>query len=133
MGTDERTTLSPPTEKGRAMRARIVDAAAELIFERGVAEVSLDDIREKSGASKSQLYHYFKDKNDLLRAVIEHQERTYWATIVPCSSRSTTGTTCSDGVMRSSSTNCRGGVAEDVPLGSLASGLSELDDAPETS
>ncbi len=128
MGTDERTTLSPPTEKGRAMRGRIVDAAAELIFERGIAEVSLGDIQEKSGASKSQLYHYFEDKNDLVRAVIERQERHVLArhrVVFESLNNWDDLQRWRDAIVEYQvSRGCRGG----CPLGSLASGLAELDD-----
>jgi TetR/AcrR family transcriptional repressor of nem operon len=62
---------APATAKGRAMRERIVQAAAELVAEKGVAGVSLDDVRARTGASRSQLYHYFDDRNDLIRAVVD--------------------------------------------------------------
>jgi TetR/AcrR family transcriptional regulator, transcriptional repressor for nem operon len=62
----------PKTARGRATRERIVAAASELIAERGVAETSLDDVIERAGASKSQLYHYFEDRAALLRAVVSH-------------------------------------------------------------
>jgi TetR/AcrR family transcriptional regulator, transcriptional repressor for nem operon len=39
----------------------------------GVAATSLDDIRAATGTSKSQLYHYFAGKADLVRAVVRHQ------------------------------------------------------------
>ena len=61
------------TGKGRETRQRIVDAATDLVYERGVAGVSLDDVLRATGTSKSQLYHYFDDKNDLIHAVIERQ------------------------------------------------------------
>jgi TetR/AcrR family transcriptional regulator, transcriptional repressor for nem operon len=61
----------PPTEKGRATRDRIVDAATTLIFEGGVAGTSLDDVRAAANVSKSQLYHYFADKDDLVHVVID--------------------------------------------------------------
>jgi TetR/AcrR family transcriptional repressor of nem operon len=61
----------PLTAKGRAMRDRIVQAGAELIAEKGVAGMSLDDVRERTGASRGQLYHYFEDRDDLVRAVID--------------------------------------------------------------
>jgi TetR/AcrR family transcriptional repressor of nem operon len=63
---------SPKTAKGRATRERIVATAAELVGERGIAETSLDDVIQRAGASKSQLYHYFEDRSALLRAVIVH-------------------------------------------------------------
>ena len=61
---------SPPTRKGQETRQRIIDATTDLIFERGVGEVSLDDVRAATGTSKSQLYHYFVDKGQLVHAVI---------------------------------------------------------------
>ena len=64
-------THSPATAKGRAMRERIVQAAAELVAEKGIAGMSLDDVRARTGASRSQLYHYFEDRNDLVHAVID--------------------------------------------------------------
>ncbi|MGH3632871.1 TetR/AcrR family transcriptional regulator [Mycobacterium sp.] len=58
------------TRKGRATRARIVDEAARLIFERGVAGTSIDEVRSTAGVSGSQISHYFHDKRDLTRQVI---------------------------------------------------------------
>lgn len=46
-------------------------AAAALVAERGVAAVSLDDVGARAPASRSQLYHYFDDKDALIRAVVE--------------------------------------------------------------
>ena len=63
---------APKTARGRATRERIVTAAAELIRERGAAETSVDDVIDRAGASKSQLYHYFDDRAALLRAVVTH-------------------------------------------------------------
>jgi AcrR family transcriptional regulator len=62
---------APTTKKGRATRERILHAAAELVAEKGAAEMSLDDVKARSGASRSQLYHYFEDRDDLVRAVID--------------------------------------------------------------
>ncbi|HEX4521085.1 MAG TPA: TetR/AcrR family transcriptional regulator [Gaiellaceae bacterium] len=64
-------TQPPATEKGRATRERILHAAAELVAEKGAAGMSLDDVRATTGASRSQLYHYFDDRDDLVRAVID--------------------------------------------------------------
>ena len=61
------------TAKGRATRARIVEAASRLIFERGVAGTSLDDVKVSADVSSSQLYHYFADKAALVSAVVVHQ------------------------------------------------------------
>lgn len=61
----------PTTEKGRATRARILQAASRLIAERGVDRVSLEDVEREAGVGRSQLYHYFDGRDDLLRAVID--------------------------------------------------------------
>src|ERR671914_2611580 len=76
----------PKTARGRATRHRIVAAASELISERGVAETSLDDVIERAGASKSQLYHYFDDRGALLRAVVAHNSETVLGSLGPLDS-----------------------------------------------
>jgi TetR/AcrR family transcriptional regulator, transcriptional repressor for nem operon len=61
------------TARGAATRARIVEAAADLIYAHGVEQTSLDDVMAASGVSKSQLYHYFADKEALVLEVIARQ------------------------------------------------------------
>jgi AcrR family transcriptional regulator len=68
-----RPVTLPTTARGRQRRAQIVEAAAALMYERGIAATGLDEVLARSGAGKSQLYHYFSNKNDLVRAVIDHQ------------------------------------------------------------
>jgi len=61
----------PTTERGRQTRQRIVAAATTVVSEKGVAGASLDEVGTRASASRSQLYHYFTDKDELLRAVAE--------------------------------------------------------------
>ncbi|MEU0280829.1 TetR/AcrR family transcriptional regulator [Streptomyces sp. NPDC006195] len=62
------------TPKGRATRARIIEGAAQVLRERGVALATLDDVRARTGTSKSQLFHYFPDgKDQLLLAVARYE------------------------------------------------------------
>ncbi|MHC5259095.1 TetR/AcrR family transcriptional regulator [Streptomyces sp. UC4497] len=62
------------TAKGRATRARIVEGAADVLREQGVATTTLDDIRGRTGTSKSQLFHYFPGgKDELLLAVAQFE------------------------------------------------------------
>ena len=63
---------APRTVRGRATRERIVSAAAGLVYERGVAQTSLEDVIERAGVSKSQLYLYFDDRAALLREIVPH-------------------------------------------------------------
>ncbi len=70
-GKAVRRTLTP---KGLATRARIVEGAAEVLREKGVADVTLDDIRARTGTSKSQLFHYVPEGKDaLLLAVAQYE------------------------------------------------------------
>ena len=71
---DDETRHRPRlTPKGERTRARIVAAAAVLIYERGVAGTTLDDVRAAAEVSGSQLSHYFAGKDELVQAVIDHQ------------------------------------------------------------
>lgn len=63
--------MQPTTERGRRTRERIVTAAAQVVSEKGALGASLDDVGARAAASRSQMYHYFDDKTDLLRAVAE--------------------------------------------------------------
>ena len=63
----------PTTARGRRTRNAIVDAAADLMFQSGICQTGLDQVLEHSGAGKSQLYHYFGGKQDLVSAVIKTQ------------------------------------------------------------
>ncbi len=75
MPAGPRPSTRPLTARGTATRQRIVEAAAVLIHGRGAGRVSLDEVMEASGTSKSQLYHYFADKDGLVREVIAFQTR----------------------------------------------------------
>ena len=65
------TVVEPRTTKGRATRDRVLGAATALVFERGVADTTLDDVRTAAKVSKGQLYPYFADKEALIHAVID--------------------------------------------------------------
>ena len=89
------------TARGAATRARIVEAAAALVHLRGAGATSLEDIMEASATSKSQLYHYFDDKDALMRAVIEFQTRRVTAARPRRPKRSIPSTSCGDGATES--------------------------------
>jgi AcrR family transcriptional regulator len=123
----------PVTKQGRATRDRIVRAAAELVAERGAAATSLDDVRAVTGASKSQLYHYFGDKHGLVEAVVDHQ----CATVLGLQARALASVNDWDDLDRWTQTmvaivedqGARGG----CPIGTLAAALSDSDERLRTS
>jgi len=113
------------TRKGQATRDRIVAAASQLVFERGVASTSVDDVQKAAGVSASQLYHYFDDRQMLIRAVIAHQIRAVLDNQQPWLGRLDSIEALRAwrdllvGIQRNM--NCQGG----CPLGTLAGELSE--------
>ncbi len=70
MSGTEATDARPVTAKGRDTRRRIVETASDLMVERGVSAVSLDEVGRATSTSKSQMYHYFASKDDLVAAVV---------------------------------------------------------------
>ena len=64
-------STQPATARGRATRDRILQAASELIYRHGVAAVRLEDVEAAAGVGRSQLYHYFSDRDDLVRSVVD--------------------------------------------------------------
>jgi TetR/AcrR family transcriptional repressor of nem operon len=116
----------PPTGKGRATRERVLDAAAALAFERGVADMTLDDVRAAASVSKSQLYHYFADKDDLVHAVIDRtvqQVLDAQPRLADLSSWTAIGAWFDDLVALQVQRHAVGG----CPIGSLAGELAESD------
>ncbi|MBV9193377.1 MAG: TetR/AcrR family transcriptional regulator [Solirubrobacterales bacterium] len=121
------------TKQGRATRERIVRGAAELIAERGAAGTSLDDVRAVTGASKSQLYHYFGDKHGLVGAVVDFQ----CATVLGLQARALGSVNDWQDLERWAELmativedhGARGG----CPIGTLAAALSDTDDGLRTS
>ena len=118
----------PATTRGMATRQRILDAACDLVFERGALALSLDELLAVTATSKSQLYHYFADKSDLIRAVVARQgervldlQRPALAAVDGWAALDRWRCTV---VAIVASTGGRGG----CPVGSLADELAELDD-----
>jgi TetR/AcrR family transcriptional repressor of nem operon len=113
------------TRKGHETRQRIVNAAADLIFEQGVAHTTIEDVRAAADVSSSQLYHYFDDKPALVRAVIEHQADTIVAGQQTFDLSSLNGLRAwRDWVVEyQRELSCSGG----CPIGSLGSELAETD------
>ncbi len=118
------------TRKGQQTRDRIVAAAADLILQQGVARTTLEEVRAEAGVSSSQIYHYFADKEALVRAVVDHQAQAVVGGIHEPALAAIEGI---DGlrawrdmiVSMQRKAKCRGG----CPLGSLGSELAELDHA----
>ena len=57
--------------RGDASRARILDAAASVAGERGYEGTSINLVSQRSGLPASSIYWHFKDKDELIAAVID--------------------------------------------------------------
>lgn len=51
-------------------RTKLLDAAEEVFFEKGVSRTSLGDIAERAGATRGAVYWHFKDKVDIFSEVL---------------------------------------------------------------
>lgn len=61
--------------KGEATRQRIIESARELIHAHGMNVVSIGDVLKDSGTGKSQFYSHFKSRDDLIRHVLDINEK----------------------------------------------------------
>ena len=60
-----------PTTRPRPARARILAAAAELFYERGITATGIDTVIEHAGVARKSLYNNFASKDDLVTAYIQ--------------------------------------------------------------
>ncbi|MFI1709133.1 TetR/AcrR family transcriptional regulator [Streptomyces griseoruber] len=79
-------TRPQTTRKKRAngveSRQRILDATVEIAGERGYEGTSIAAVSAKCGLPASSIYWHFKDKDDLIAAVIERSFDTWLAAVV---------------------------------------------------
>ncbi|MBN2177483.1 MAG: TetR family transcriptional regulator [Demequinaceae bacterium] len=69
-----------PTQTDSPTRDRIVEAATDLVIERGYEAATMRDIAERAGVSLGSAYHYFRGKEELIggiyvRIAEEHAEK----------------------------------------------------------
>ena len=69
-------------ERGEATCAALVTTARALFAERGYAGVGTEEVVRHAGLTRGALYHHFRDKQDLFRAVFEQTEEEIMQMIV---------------------------------------------------
>jgi TetR/AcrR family transcriptional regulator len=69
--------------KPERSRAAILDAAIEEFAEHGIAGARTDAIARAAGVNKALLYYYFKDKEAIYQAVLDHVFSGLRDTVVP--------------------------------------------------
>ena len=74
--------MSPSqAERTEATRTALLTAARSLFAERGYAAVPAEEVARAAGVTRGALYHHFRDKKDLFRAVHESLEEELVARI----------------------------------------------------
>ena len=67
----ERARSETRTRKSAQTRQRVMEAATQLMVERGNTAFQMSEISDMCGMSKGALYYYFSDKDDLVNAIFE--------------------------------------------------------------
>src|SRR5258708_28478020 len=76
---DEETMAQPPAGRGAGSREvtgqrreQMLQAALEVIAERGYAETRIADVAERAGTSPALVIYYFKTRDQLLTEALRH-------------------------------------------------------------
>jgi AcrR family transcriptional regulator len=65
----------PKQARAEATYAKLLDAAVAVLVERGLQGFNTNVVAEVAGVNVATLYHYFPDKNSMLRELFERNER----------------------------------------------------------
>lgn len=69
----------PKGDKRQRTRERLIDAAAEVIGEKGFERTSLEEVAARAGMTRGAIYGNFKSKDELFIAYLE----TRWSPVMP--------------------------------------------------
>src|SRR5213082_552968 len=70
-------TPSTQVERSARSRSALLESAARGLSRYGYANLVLEDVAREAGYTRGALYHQFKDKEDLARAVLEWANSTW--------------------------------------------------------
>jgi AcrR family transcriptional regulator len=83
---------TPRTDRGRATRRRLLDAAAKEFGERGFHEASISGITRRAGTALGSFYTYFDSKDAIFSALVKDMSRAVAEAAVAVIEPGTTGT-----------------------------------------
>ena len=67
-----RSGSTTPTRNSKATRTTILDATGELIAEKGLDGFTISEIGRRGSVNRSLIYHYFKNRENLIVETIGH-------------------------------------------------------------
>ena len=76
----QRTTL--PSRGSHPTRGKLVEAARRLFWEGGYEATSLQDVVRRARVKSGSLYYFFRTKEDLLLAVLDHYVELLWPAVI---------------------------------------------------
>lgn len=85
------------TRKSAATKQRIIDAASDLITERGGVDFQMSEVADICDMSKGALYYYFSDREDLVREIFDQGIDEFVSSL----ENAVTEATSSEGAIRS--------------------------------
>lgn len=104
----------------RDSRTRILDAALDLFHAQGVSATGLGQILDVSGTGKSQFYHYFESKDDLVLEVMRHFRGQLESGAIPLKSELATWRDLEDWFAFFLAAQKDGKCARSCPIGTIA-------------
>jgi AcrR family transcriptional regulator len=69
------------------METRILLKARDLMLQSGLRQVTMDDLAQELGISKKTIYQYYKDKDDLVKAVVNLELKNHQSSCVACENK----------------------------------------------
>ncbi|HTW11551.1 MAG TPA: TetR/AcrR family transcriptional regulator [Solirubrobacteraceae bacterium] len=71
--------MSPRPRVDHLRKPQIVEAAAEVLYERGLFETRISDIAKRAGTSAPTILYYFESKDRLLEEAVDQTDREFYA------------------------------------------------------
>ena len=74
--------MSPRPRVDHLRRPQIVEAAAEVLYERGLFDTRIGDIAERAGTSAPTILYYFESKDRLLEEAVDQTDREFYSRLL---------------------------------------------------
>lgn len=85
---EEKISRRVKTERVESRRQQVLDAAATCFRKSGFRGASMSDISNLAGMSTGHIYHYFKNKETIVEAIVERDQQQGLASIEELRSKS---------------------------------------------